>query len=456
MKGRDRKFVHDPIHGSIMIDGPFLELMGRHEIQRLHSIKQLGLGHMVFPGANHTRFEHSLGVYHLAGRMCEALGLDEEDTMALKAAGMLHDMCHPPFSHTMEELMERITEKDHMDLARDLIFGRIPIFMERDTDLFDGTEPIATILEAHGISPKEVCDLIAYPVSEIGGITSGQSLLDFEGGQPKQPEKQSFFGSKDYAHQIIHGPVDADQMDYLMRDAHYTGVDHGAIDMDRLLTQMILFNGKMALDKGGIIAAEGLMVSRALMYSSVYYHKTVRIVEMMLTKAVEAAMEKGENFSEIYLMNDVDLMSRLISAGGKASELARDLMFRRLYKKSYILYNNNLSDEDRASLTRFTGYEKRKSLEEDIANAAKIDRSQVIVDTPSKSTILSNIKIGKTDVQILDGNKLRSVTTFSPLAKSLQNRSIHDWSIMISAPKEHLEKVRKAAIELVGIDDVSL
>ena len=452
MKGRNRKYVHDPIHGSIMIDGMFMDLVGRHEIQRLHSIKQLGLGNMVFPGANHTRFEHSLGVYHLAGRMCEALELNKEDTLALKTAGFLHDICHPPFSHTLEELMERITGKDHMDLARELICGDMPMCMDRDRDLFGGAEPIAAILENNGVSAKEVCDLIAYPVSELGGISPSQSTLDIEGG----PAKQSFFDSKDYAHQIIHGPVDADQMDYLMRDAHYTGVDHGAIDIDRLLTQMILFNGKMALDKGGIVAAEGLMVSRALMYSSVYYHKTVRIVEMMLTKAVEAAMEKGEDFSEIYLMNDVDLLSRLNTAGGVASKLSRDVMFRRLYKKSYILYSNNLTDEDKVELTKYVGYEKRKALENDIANNAGLDKSQVIVDIPSKSTLLSSVKIGKTDVQILDGNKLRSITTFSPLAKSLQNRSIFDWSIMISSPREYTEAVNKAAKEIIGINDVSL
>ena len=454
MTAKNRKYVHDPIHGSIVIDGFFLDLMGRHEIQRLHSIKQLGLGNMVFPGANHTRFEHSLGVYHLAGRMCEALDLDKDDTLALKTAGFLHDICHPPFSHTLEELMERITETDHMDLARDLICGRMQTFMDRDRDMFDGIEPIGTILEDNGVSVKEVCDLIAYPTSEIGGINSGQSILDYENGRPA--DRQSFFGSKDYAHQIIHGPVDADQMDYLMRDAHYTGVDHGAIDMDRLLTQMVLFNGKMALDKGGIVAAEGLMVSRALMYSSVYYHKTVRIVEMMMTKAVEAAMEQGENFSEIYLMNDNDLLARLNSAGGIASRLCRDVMFRRLYKKSYILYNNNLTEDDRVQLTRFTGYEKRKALEEEIAHEAGLDKSQVIVDIPSKSTLLSNVKIGKTDVQILDGNKLRSVASFSPLAKSLQSRNIYDWSIMISSPKDSTDAVNKAARDVIGIDDIIL
>ena len=111
MAARNRKYVHDPIHGSIVIDGLFLDIMGRHEIQRLHLIKQLGLGNMVFPGANHTRFEHSLGVYHLAGRMCEALELNKEDTLALKAAGLLHDMCHSPFSHSWQDKARSSTHR---------------------------------------------------------------------------------------------------------------------------------------------------------------------------------------------------------------------------------------------------------------------------------------------------------------------------------------------------------
>ena len=141
---------------------------------------------------------------------------------------------------------------------------------------------------------------------------------------------------------------------------------------------------------------------------------------------------------------------------GNASRLSRDVMFRRLYKKSYILYSNNLTEDDKVGLTKYVGYEKRKALENEIADEAGLDRSQVIVDIPSKSTLLSNVKIGKTDVQILDGNKLRSVTTFSPLAKSLQNRSIYDWSIMISAPKGCTDMVNKAARDIIGIDDVIL
>lgn len=439
----DKRIVHDPIHGSIEIDGVFKEILDRHEIQRLHSIKQLGLGNMVFPGANHTRFEHCMGVYHLAGRMSKALNLSREDDLAVRAAGFLHDICHSPFSHTLEEQMERITHKDHMDLARDLIFGKVPTCRERDNDLFGDREPIGQILEDSGISEEEVCDLIAKPRSELRGL----ELFD-------STSSQTYFKTRDYIHQIIHGPVDADQMDYLMRDAHYTGVTYGSIDIDRLLTQMKIRNDKMALNKGGIVAAEGLMVSRSLMYSSVYYHKTVRIVEMMLNKAIDMAREEGVEFPEIYLMNDIDLMSDLINKGGRiASTLARQVLNRNLYKKSYILYFNDIAEDDKAELTRYTGYEGRKALGEAIARKAGLEPWQVLVDIPSKSTLLALEKIGKTDVDIDDGTKLRPITQFSPLARSLQARSMLDWAVLISAPSGHEETVRSAARNVIGIND---
>ena len=91
------KVVHDPVHGSISVDGVFMEVMDRHEMQRLRSVKQLGLGYLVFPGANHTRFEHSLGAYHLAGRMADAIGLYGDDTDTVRMAGMLSSavLTHP-------------------------------------------------------------------------------------------------------------------------------------------------------------------------------------------------------------------------------------------------------------------------------------------------------------------------------------------------------------------------
>ena len=431
------KVIHDPLHGSIKINGIFLDILDRHEFQRLHSIKQLGLSNSVFPGANHTRMEHSLGVYHLAGRICDALEMDDEDSQAVRAAAILHDICHPPFSHTMEEIMENVTGLDHMDLARRLIFGQIPTFLERDEDLFGGTEPISEMLSSDGISPEFVCDLISMPTSK----NENADLLSFDG-------KQTFFSSKDYAHQIIHGPVDADQMDYLVRDAHYTGVSYGSIDMERLMSQMKIFNNKLVLEKGGIAATEGLMVSRALMYSSVYYHKTVRIVEMMLTKAAEVS---GLDMSELYLMDDVDLVSALIGHGGKASELVRSVLRRRLYKKAFALYTVDTDENLLKDLTKYSEYDERKELEYEIADKAGVSYTDVVADIPSRSVLLSSVKIGKTDVPILHDGKVRSITKFSPLAKGLQSRNIFDWSAMISSPPEHVEAVEKAARKVLGL-----
>ncbi len=436
------KIVHDPIHGSIIIAPPFLDILDRHEMQRIRSVKQLGLGNLVFPGANHTRFEHCLGVYHLSGRMGRALGLDDDDVMALMAAGLLHDVCHAPFSHTLERTMETITGRNHMDLARDLIFGKVPTFMRRDRDILDGVEPMSVILEDSGISAKTVCDLIAYPKSALGSFN-----ID---------DETPYFSSRDYMHQIIHGPVDSDQMDYLLRDAHYTGVKLGTIDMERLLSQMVRYNDQLVLRRGGISAAEGLVVSRLLMHSSIYFHKTIRTAEMMLVKAVDEAIEQGRDMSEMYLMTDSDLIQELMMSGGKASDMARDIMLRRLYKKAYILYFSTLSEDDIHELTRYSDPKARRDLEGRIASRAGVDVSDVIVDMPPRSSLLFEQKIGKTDVNILDGVRIRSLSSFSALARSLQSRSSFDWAMMVSAPAGKEAVVAKAARNIIGIDDLTL
>ena len=432
------KTVHDPIHGGIAVDGVFLDLLNRHEMQRLRSIKQLGLSCLVFPGANHTRFEHSLGTFCLAGRMCAAMGLSAEDSDAVRAAAMLHDICHPPFSHTMEPLLGAATGCDHMELSRRLIMGDIPSFLPRDEKALDGCEPIGAILEGAGIDPGFVCDLIMKPLSDTGGL---DAFADVKG--------QSYFPSKDYAHQIIHGPVDADQMDYLMRDAHYTGVNHGAIDIERILAKMRAANGQAVLERGAVSAAEGLMVSRSLMYSAVYYHKTVKIVEAMLRRAAELS---GADLSSLYLMGDHDLLSRLLSAPGRPSELASMVLRRDLCKKAYIAYSVDLGEGDREMLSGYATAGGRRTLEERIADAAGADAGDVIVDMPSKSVLLSKVRIGKTDVPILDGGRIRSVTRYSSVAKALQAREPVDWAVMVSAPRGCAEAVGAAAARVLSFD----
>ena len=432
------KVIHDPLHGSISVKDVFLDILSRHEMQRLHNVKQLGMANTVFPGANHTRLEHSLGVYHLAARMGNALELSKEDADHIKAAAMLHDVCHLPFSHNLSELYENRTGTDHMELARPLIKGTIPTYRERDEDILGNEGTISELLERNGLSSDVVCDLIARPRSRTEGLDAFMST----------GEKQSFFSSKDHLHQIIHGPVDADQMDYLLRDAHYTGVAHGSIDIERLMTQMKVHNNTIVLERGGVVAAEGLMVSRALMYSSVYFNKTVRIAEMMLSKAAELS---NIDLSTLHVMDDADLRNMLLEQKGKQSEIMRSLIYRKLYKKAFSAYTTDLNEEQISKIVRYSVYEDKKRLESEIADEAGIDYGDVIVDIPSRSALLSSVKIGKTDVSILYDGRVRPITRISPVSKALQSRDTFDWAVMVSSPKDHVEDVRKAAVSILNL-----
>lgn len=432
------KVIHDPIHGSVTVEEPFLTILNRHEMQRLRAVKQLGMGSMVFPGANHTRFEHSLGTYHLAGRMAASVGLSAEDAAAVRAAGLLHDICHTPFSHTTEEIFGHVTGTDHMEAAEKLIKGKIRTHLERDGDLFGDAGPISEVLEANGISSDEVCGLIRYHESADG------SLDAFSGGK-----KASHFSSRDFIHQIIHGPVDADQMDYLVRDAHHTGIIHGKVDIDRLIGTMRVRNDRIVIEKGGRTAAEGLMVARSLMYSSVYFHRTVRIIRMMLMKSIEAS---SIDVGGIYLWNDAELMENLIREGGTPSKIARSVQNRILYKKAVTVFSEDASEDLLSRLSEFTGYRKRKLLEEEIADRAGVNVSDVAVDIPPRSILLSNMSIGKTDVSILDPEgKVKTLTRLSPVAKALQSRDTFGWSLLIASPEEHKEAVVKASGKILSL-----
>ncbi|HKM13522.1 MAG TPA: HD domain-containing protein, partial [Candidatus Methanomethylophilaceae archaeon] len=309
-------------------------------------------------------------------------------------------------------------------------------YSDKDENILGSEQPISEILEKAGISSRKVCDLIEYPESQ----KASPDVFSQSAGQ-------SYFKSGDYLHQIIHGPVDSDQMDYLVRDAHYTGVSHGAIDIERIISMMRVFNERIVLDKGGITAAEGLMVSRSLMYTSVYYHETVSIAGSMLNKAVEAS---ELDLSNMYLMTDADLISMLEDQGGRSHKIVRNLMNRRLYKKAYVGYAADLSEDNLYSLAQCSEYSERKKLEQEIADISDADISEVSIDMPSESVLLSKISIGKTDVSILEDNRVKSITKISSIAKALQSRDTFRWAVLVSAPKEKRDAVKAATKKVLN------
>ena len=425
------KVIHDSIHGSIRVDEPFLSLVATPEFERLSHIHQLGLAYLVYPGAHHTRFEHSLGTFSIAGRMASALHLDREERDLVSAAALLHDIGHGPYSHTLEGLVYERTGLDHMDITKRMISTEFTYIQDRG----DGPM-IYDILESAGIDPERVAELVNSP--SPGFMSSDLLSVEKKSGQ-------AFFGDgKNYLAEIIHSPLDADQTDYLVRDAHYTGVvQGGAVDIDRILNTMVINNGELAIDRGGMSAVEGMLVARALMYSSVYFHKTVRIAQHMLIKAVESLGEDVD-IRGIAPMTDCELLSFLRSQGGDAAEIVRRITYRDLYKASYFINLEGMEPSFRESLASLT-YKRRHELERRIAERSGVPLHQIVVDIPSKVVLLSEPRYHQTNVNIIVDGRIRKLGNISSMAKALKLRPIQQWGVMVATPKEHVDEVRTAS-----------
>ncbi|HOP08633.1 MAG TPA: HD domain-containing protein [Candidatus Methanofastidiosa archaeon] len=427
------KIIHDVVHGSIKLDGFMLELVQTPEINRLHNIKQLGLVYLVFPGAQHTRFEHSMGVSYISDRIAQELKIDEGERDLVRAAGFLHDIGHGPYSHTLEYIFHDILGQDHMEITKDIITGK--------HDIMDGIEqyldyrPIPSILEDYGLDPKEVADLVTG-----SSDNAGYSLFNVsESGQ-------QFFNDRKYLAQIIHGSIDADQLDYLIRDSYYTGVAHGTVDLDRLLKTVEIFNNDLIIHRKGVPAVEGMLVARALMYSSVYFHKTARIAETMLARAVELSLDSDDE--DILSMMDMELLKWLEGKSEIGREMVYRIKYRNLYKKAFVLDFEQLSEDQRHMLSESAPPRERKRLEEEICRKAGIPVGKAFIDIPAPELLISEPRLTKTNVKILDENKVYTLPKFSPLANALRKRPVTNWAMMVFCDGRYNNQVSKVAERL--------
>ena len=295
-----RKSIYDPVHGPIVLRGLSVDLIGTPAFQRLWGIRQTGFAHLVFPGANHTRLEHSLGTFWVAQRLGDRLELDDDRRGRLEAGALLHDLGHPPFSHTLEPSLREVHGFGHERRSRLAIDGTGS----------DGGE-VASRLERAGQDPKEIADLI-----DPGGSRRSADLL----------------GS------LLHGAIDADRLDYLQRDAYYTGVALGAIDAVRLLDTVMAHRGRVAFAAKAQSAVQGFLVGRSLMYSAVYYHKTVRAAELLAQAALERSVGYPDTARPILAGDDGDFFHRLAADPSRVSrDLIGRLRQRRLPKRVHAL-----------------------------------------------------------------------------------------------------------------------
>ncbi len=431
------KIINDAIHGQYKLDGVTEQLLDTPEINKLSHIKQLGLAHLVFPGAHHTRFEHSLGASHLAGKMASSLSMDAHDKSSLEVAAMLHDVGHGPYSHTLEHILSDRGGMDHMEVTKGIILGDYDVIVEGEGESLGERKSIPEILEENGLDPEFVASLITGP--DASGTE--RSLLSWTEGKTDFSE-----GDKSMA-QLIHGPVDCDQLDYLLRDSHFTGVKHGVIDHLRLIECLKRQSGEIAIEQGGIYALEGMLVARGLMYSAVYFHRVTRVTEVMLSRAVERSEGQTPDSLDLQRRVDSEIWSTLENAGDFSKDMITRLKYRRLLKICFSRRKEDLSSEQVDSLVSIANdHKKRRELEDEIAFRSGLDPGYVAIDVPSVKLLLSEPRMAQVDVKVVGNDgKTRWLREMTPMAEALKNRQVSQDVAYVMTIEGHESKVAQIA-----------
>jgi HD superfamily phosphohydrolase len=373
--------ITDPIHKYIRFSMVEKQLIDTPAFQRLRRIRQLAGAHLVYPSAQHSRFEHSLGTMHIAGLAGETL-LDKgyidhaEIVQDLRVAALLHDIGHGPFSHLFEEVLEYRCNTSHEDLGKKIIMQ----------------SEIADILGRYGYNAQQICRL-----------SFGQSKVNF-------------------MNEIISGGLSADIMDYLPRDGLFTGAEYAKLDYHRLVSSLEVSKNRLAINRSALNSLESMLISRYEMFKAVYFHKTVRSAEVMLLRSMISADEAlgltNTSLHNYLALTDEATLERLCTLSGKyafSGKMAQDYRDRRLLKS---VYEKFLHKRDRQRMDR----KALEALSSHIADVAGVNSNYVFVDvsrapsmplTPSKEEMYSVLVVDKDRVYEMPVSEIPLVESIS-------------------------------------------
>ena len=401
--------IIDPIHDFIRVYDYELPIIDNPLFQRLRRIKQLSGAHLTYPSAQHSRFEHSLGVMHIATEAGFALNekgfLNSDDVQILRLAGLLHDIGHGPFSHLFEEVIQD-KKTSHEDYGKKIILN-----------------------------------------SEIGDVLS-------KTGFDKKIIAQIAFGESkfQYLNEIISGSLSADMMDYLLRDGYFTGAEHAKVDHKRITQSLNIHKKKIALERSALYSFESMMHSRYQMFKAVYFHKTVRAAEVMIIQALKLSDDEfgftSFNFNEYVKLTDEFVLSSLISSKSsklkQARQLVEDYQNRKLLKCAF---ERILTNQSNLKKTR------TDELRVELSKKSKIDENDIFVDssvTPSiplapsknesKSIVLISNENGKSSAKEMPISEIPVVSAISGFMNILR----------IYTHEKHRKKVEIAAKSILG------
>ena len=291
--------VRDPLWRHIYLSPALDKVRNTADFQKLHGIKQLGPAYLVYPGATHTRYSHSLGVFHLAKRMIRALVLKDraglyslQGVKAYLCAALLHDLGHFPFAHVLKDLHL----VDHETLTGDTILASSPLRSTIEDNLGVSADSVATIVDFHRHLP------------------AGDPLWHYR--------------------RLLSGVLEPDKLDYLNRDAYYCGVPYGIQDIDFIFNEVEPHAEKgIALSRKGLGAVESVLFSKYLMYRNVYWHRVVRLITAMIKKAFLMGVESGIiSKASLYGIDDQSFFSIMGAVSYPPFELVRSAVSGRLYQ----------------------------------------------------------------------------------------------------------------------------
>ena len=401
--------IIDPIHDFIRVYDHELSIIDNPIFQRLRRIRQLSGAHLTYPAAQHTRFEHSLGVMHIASQAGHALHekgiLKSDDIETLRLSGLLHDIGHGPFSHLFEEIIQE-KKISHEDFGREIILK-----------------------------------------SEIG------DSLSKNGFDKKLITKIAFGDSKfQYMNEIVSGALSADMMDYLLRDGYFTGAEHARIDHKRITQSLDVHKKKLALERSALYSFESMMHSRYQMFKAVYFHKTVRAAEVMLLEALRLSDDEfgftNFNVNEFVNLTDEYVLSTLISSKSsklkRARQLAEDYQNRKLLK---CVFERILTGK--ANLKKIRTAELRTS----ISKKSKIDETEIFVDSSVTPSIpLAPSKNESTSIILITNENGKSTAKEMPISQIPVVSAISGFMniFRIYTHQKNRKKVEIAAKSILG------
>ena len=423
--------VMDPVHNFIDIsEYPVIsQLIDTPYFQRLRRLNQLGLASTVYPNATHTRFAHCIGVMHTFLVLFDSIAKRSKLQQSLvrlrpvgAVAALLHDIGHGPFSHVSEQFLEDGTF-DHESLTQQII---------RKT-------AIANILNDNNIDPELVCDILKHQV----------------------PRKMRFMS------QLISSQLDADRIDYLMRDALFTGVTYGKIDLHRIANTLSIWNddspskslkGTVVVSHKGIEAVEDYLIGRYHMYKGVYYHKTVRCMEKILIKTFQRASELKKEWSKIanihehvtpenmLLLDDPIFYSAINKWNNSSDKILKDMSSRIINRNLLKVYQSKNDDAIKLGLNKISEIEKIYKRKDIALNYYWIDDSKlergyepyVATEQDNSHSSTSHIMV---DTGSAGSTGLQEISLVSPLVRAISVEGPRITTIFV--PGDILPEIKK-------------